>query len=123
MKINLKTAYILLFNVVLLNLGILPATLAESKSPTSEDSININSVNTNSVNTDSTKKEKSQTVLSEIKSLDPQLQGFARGFQKFGFLHILLSISDHAASSRCGRSNLLQRRNWIRCRDAESVCL
>lgn len=30
---NLKYFYLLLFNVVLLNLGILPATLAESASP------------------------------------------------------------------------------------------
>lgn len=61
--------------------------------------------------------------LLEIKRLDSELQRFARGLQEFGFLHVLLSISDHAAASSCGCSNFLQRRNWIRCRDTESVCL
>lgn len=62
MTMNLKYLYLLLFNVVLLNLGILPATLAESVSPEIQDLHEVEQFSTSA-----------QDLLAEPKSKESKI--------------------------------------------------
>ncbi|NJM19446.1 MAG: hypothetical protein HC907_12455 [Richelia sp. SM1_7_0] len=65
---NLKNLYVLLFNLVLLNLGILPATLAESASPEIKNLEEVEQFSTNAQDLIGEPQTKESKTLAQAES-------------------------------------------------------